>query len=302
MVKVILMFFLCLATVQLRGEDLENWLRSLPQVKNITSYRTTNSDCTLICMRQIHPNPFHSDESKEKYGLLLKSVRDDIFATSTNLQSHLGISSYYVEGYIAGLTNSVNEDIREDRMLFKSDQIQRQQDENERRQAGLELAQLLKQPGSETNAGSAQMMTLLKRILSIPPRSYYGDSIWDIQQTLYLAVASTLNVRVTEDTTAYMQGLKEMEKVKNEEVTIMQSDEFQRLVLRNREQGVLRTIAADYANGAVTNRYALVIFGGMHDFTRSIQDWNSTNSFKFSLITVTPREASCPASQEHWPG
>jgi len=65
--------------------------------------------------------------------------------------------------------------------------------------------------------------------------------------------------------------------------------QWHRLVITDRERETLRIIAHDYTSGAITNHYSLIIFGGAHDFVESTKEWNATNSFKFSLITVTPK-------------
>src|SRR5258708_7559463 len=166
MIKIISMISLCLVALQSDGESLESWLRSLPQVKAVTSYDVTNADCILIHMRQEHPDPLQIRKAKIGSWALLKGVRDDIFAVGTNLQSRFSISSYYPEGYTKNDADSIAAEVKAGRTEFKRDQAAQKQDEDERREAEAELAKLKAATVTHTNAEQMQMMRLYKRILS----------------------------------------------------------------------------------------------------------------------------------------
>jgi hypothetical protein len=287
MIKLISMI-LCLATMSSRAENLGSWLRSLPQVKTVTTYDVTNAGCILIHMRQVHPDPLQLWKTKAEWWPIIKGVRDDIFGVGTNLQSRFGVSSYYPEGYTADDIASVQDQVKTGRTKFEEDRIKRKWDEDERHEAETELAKLEAVTTTQTNAQQMQEMRLCKNTLLFPPMPHYGDNIMDLDDTLLLAIAANMEPRVSEDATAHKQAIEEAERVKDGKDTFG-SAEWNRKIMLDREQAILKTIAADYASGAVTNHYALLICGGMHDFTESIQNWNTTNLFKFSLVTVTPK-------------
>ncbi len=159
--------------------------------------------------------------------------------------------------------------------------------------------QLEADPHTTTNQDTAQEIRLLKKMAGngMPGDDHsafdrYGTGTWSIHpQSLFLAIESGMEPRLTEDAATLARGLAEIKKVEvGGMIDInMLSPESRRLVMTDREREVLRIIAQDHLSGAVTNHYSLIIFGGAHDFKESIKTWNATNSFKFSLIMVTPK-------------
>jgi len=254
MIRIISVISLCLVALQSHGESLENWLRSLPQVTNVTCSYVSNDSCVLIHVKQVHKEPIVRKEDTA-YIPLIATVRDDIVAIGTNLQTRLNLSAYYVEGYTAK-SGDVPLLLHEQRYLYNLHK------------------------------------TLAKDGITDPSVDSYGLDTSTITESLYLAVTSGMEPRLTEDAVTLARGFAEISKFQGAWGTNVPSSEWaewHRLVITDREHETLRIIAHDYTSGAVTNHYSLIIFGGAHDFRESIGAWNATNSFKFSLITVTPK-------------
>ena len=90
-----------------------------------------------------------------------------------------------------------------------------------------------------------------------------------------------MKIRACEDSIAYSNALAVIHGSKP-------STNYTDMVLSHREMGVLSTISDDYRRGDVTNHYALLIFGGGHNFSKCVETWNEKHDFKFSLVIVTP--------------
>jgi len=294
MIKIISIISLYLVALQSHGESLESWLRSLPQVTNVTSSYVSNENCVLIDVRQIHEDP-RTYVQDSKYLPILGAVRDDIIAIGTNLQARLNLSSYYLEGYTTNSQDAILSSLKYGQGLY-ADTKER---EKERREAKTKLDQLEANPTTATNQDTAQEIRFLRKMAGngMPGDDHsafdrYGTGTWSIHpQSLFLAIESGMEPRLTEDAATLARGLAEINKVEVGgviKINVM-SPESRQLVMTDREREVLKIIARDHLSGAVTNHCSLIIFGGAHDFTESIKAWNAANSFKFSLITVTPK-------------
>jgi len=286
------MIYLCLIAMQSQGEGLGSWLRSLPQVTNVTCNYVSNENCVLIDVRQIHEDPrtFVQDPTHLP---ILGAVRDDIITIGTNLQSRLNLSSYYLEGYTINSRDSILSNLKTGQELYSM----ARRNEEERREAKTMLNQLEADPCTLTNQNALQEIRMLKRLTennmlgdNHSTFDRYGTGTWSIHpQSLFLAIESGMEPRLTEDAKTLAHGFAEINKVGGATETNMASPEWNQLVMVNREREVLRIIANDHLSGDITNHYSLIIFGGAHDFAKSVRNWNATNSFKFSLITVTPK-------------
>ncbi len=105
------------------------------------------------------------------------------------------------------------------------------------------------------------MIQFYQHFLAFPVRSRFGENVMDMNDGLFLAVEANMTPRITENTESLNRGMAESKKVASGTDTIG-SAEWNRVVLHDREKGVLQTIASDYSNGVVTNRCVLLIFGG----------------------------------------
>ena len=233
--KIICAISLCLIVSQSQGEDMESCLRSLPQVKLVTSYDVTNASCILIHMRQEHPDPLRFWDTKTGWWPTFRGIRDDIFVVGTNLQSRFNVNSYYLEGYARDRVDSVKDELRAGHAQFESDQIDRKRDEDDRREAEKQLATLLVQTKTQTNADQARMIQFYQHFLAFPVRSRFGENVMDMNDGLFLAVEANMTPRITENTESLNRGMAESKKVASGTDTIG-SAEWNRVVLHDRKK------------------------------------------------------------------
>lgn len=257
--------------------------KGMPEVAMVQTFYEPASECTLIHVRQTHSYPIVGVELAPDQKEHQHQVQKEMHAIAVFFHTNLQVNSFYVEGVTPENLSEqlqVVADWKEDEKLVAQ--------ANEFHKAVRELTKL---------SNALQGGLGLKPSNSKPQKTsiLLEEKFTEYLTTCKLVAEAGMELRPAETKILNDTAVKTLTDAAIKAVRQKDTADLEKVakddprMFDHREYETLRILARDYGKSGVTNRHALLFFGGKHDWKDNVQKWNKTNLFKFSLVTITPK-------------